>query len=271
MKFKWLMVVSFLVLCAGCDSITGGNRLPGDIPITFTDLSKGENCAFELTVDKDLWKVNYLAFYLSEPEIKVEGRWVPLHFVENKWQSKDVSFLQFHQACDESQNNTHIILDANEALLKRATEIRLVMGLAPDVNHTLPVEQVAPLDKPTMYQSARAGHNFFRVELQNLQDTTSIWSFLLASGDCQAADDDTKPTACNRPNRISVRLPMAQNVSKLNLLAQLQQILFRVNLKAVAECNMAGPHDKSCEKVMRNLTERQWIKWDAPEKVYLKS
>ena len=64
---------------------------------------------------------------------------------------------------------------------------------------------------------------------------------------------------------------MAQNVSDLNLLAKLQQILFRIDLDKVAECNMAKAPDESCKKVMKNLTGRDWLKWDAPDKVYLKS
>ncbi|MEG3766709.1 MbnP family protein [Alteromonas sp. 14N.309.X.WAT.G.H12] len=271
MKYALFSIFFTLFLCTGCDSFFTGDRDPGDIPITFTDLSKGADCGYEVTIDKDIWRVNYLAFYLSKPELKVEGRWIPLKFVPNKWQSTDIAFMAFHQACEGPQNNEHIVLDANEALLKRATELRFNMGLDFDENHAPRVAQVPPLDKPTMFQSTRAGHNFFRLELQNTRQPTTIWSFLLASGGCNADSDNEVPTRCDYPNRVTVDLPMAQNVSTLNLKASLQQILFRVNLKAVAECNMAHDHDKSCEKVMRNLTERRWIHWDAPEKVYLKS
>ncbi|MBU2977787.1 MbnP family protein [Alteromonas sp. C1M14] len=271
MKYALIPLIFTLFLCTGCDSFLANERAPGDIPITFTDLSKSVDCGYDVTIDKDIWRVNYLAFYLSEPELKVEGRWVPLTFVPNKWQSKKVAFLSFHHACDTQQSNEHIVLDANAALLKRATELRFNLGLNFDENHSSRVEQVSPLDKPTMFQSTRVGHNFFRLELQNTQQPNAIWSFLLASGGCNADSDDDKPQRCAFPNRMTVDLPMAQNVSNLNLDAALQQILFRVDLKAVAECNMAQEHDESCEKVMRNLTERQWIRWDAPEKVYLKS
>ena len=271
MNMKWIFLIPAFLMLTGCGDLFGSSRAPGDIPVEFTDLSLGEDCAWEVTVDKDLWKINYLAFYLSQPEVKVEGRWVPLNFVNNDWQSDKVAFLQFHHACDKKLNNNHILLDANEALLSRATELRLTMGLNFDENHSLPVEQTPPLDKPTMYQSVNAGHNFFRVELQNTREPGAIWSFLLASGGCNGENAETKPSDCAFPNRVTVKLPMAQNVSDLSLLAKLQQILFRVDLKAVTECNMAGSHDKSCEKVMKNLTGREWLRWDAPEKVYLKS
>lgn len=271
MFFRWVGVCILCVVCSGCEYFTGKPTAPGDIPVTFTDLSSGEKCGFAVTIDKALWKVNYLAMYLSKPEIKVDGRWVRLSFVENQWQSKDVALLQFHHGCDSKLNNTHIRLDANEALLKRATELRLTMGLDFDSNHTQQAEQLSPLNKPAMFQSTREGHNFFRVELQNNLEPSAIWSFLLASGGCNGDTNTSKPTVCSQPNRVTVSLPMAQNVSELTLLASLQQILFRVNLKAVAECNMAKSHHISCEKVIKNLTGRQWLRWDAPEKVYLKS
>ncbi|MBU3022050.1 MbnP family protein [Aestuariibacter sp. A3R04] len=271
MFFRWIGVCVLCVLCSGCEYFTGKPSAPGDIPVTFTDLSLGEKCAFDVVVNKALWKVNYLAMYLSEPEIKVEGRWVPLNFIENRWQSKDVALLQFHHACDDTLNNTHIRVDANDALLKRATALRLTLGLDFDDNHIPQAEQIPPLNKPAMFQSTREGHNFFRLELQNYREPSTIWSFLLASGGCDGETSDSKPTVCHQPNRVTISLPMAQNVSQLNLLASLQQILFRVNLNDVAECNMAKIHHESCEKVMKNLTGREWLRWDAPEKVYLKS
>lgn len=270
MNFKWFFAIPAMALLSGC-GFFGNDRAPGDIPIDFTDLSRGEGCAYEVAVDNTSWKINYLAFYLSNPEVKVEGRWIPLNFIVNEWQSKDVAFLNFQNACDSSKNHDHIVLDINDALLSRVTELRLTMGLDFDENHTSQADQLAPLDKPTMFQSVNAGHNFFRLELQNTRQPSSIWSFLLASGGCNGSSADSTPSSCSQPNRVTVTLPMAQNVSDLSLLAKLQHILFRVDLESVAECNMAKPHDESCEKVMKNLTGRDWLKWDAPDKVYLKS
>ena len=270
MNLKWCCFVPAIALLSGC-GFFGNDRAPGDIPVTFTDLTRGEDCAYEVTVDKTSWKVNYLAFYLSNPEVKVEGRWIPLDFKVNDWQSKDVAFMHFQNACDDKQNRDHIMLDINEALLDRVTELRLTLGLDFGENHTAQADQVAPLDKPTMFQSVNIGHNFFRVELQNTREPSSIWSFLLASGGCNGSTPETTPSACAKPNRVTVTLPMAQNVSDLNLLAKLQQILFRIDLDKVAECNMAKAPDESCKKLMKNLTGRDWLKWDAPDKVYLKS
>lgn len=270
MNNRWCLLFAILIAMSGC-SFFEKERAPGDIPITFTDLTHGEDCAYEVEIDKSLWKVNYLAFYLSRPELKVKGRWVPVDFKVNDWQSQDVSFIQFQNACDESKNRSHLMLNVNQALLDRATELRFTMGLNFDDNHSSQVEQIAPLDKPAMYQSVNAGHNFFRLELQNTRAPSSIWSFLLASGGCNNGEASARPTECIHPNRVTVILPMAQNVSDLSLLARLQQILFRVDLQAVPECNMARAPHGSCEKVMKNLTSRGWLKWDAPDKVYLKS
>ncbi|QJR81706.1 metallo-mystery pair system four-Cys motif protein [Alteromonas pelagimontana] len=243
---------------------------PGDIPIRFVDLQKGEDCSYLVDINHELWKVNYLSFYLTEPELKVEGRWVPLNFDENEWQSKKASLLQFHNACDASANNTHIKLNTNVKLLARATSLRFSMGLPFKENHAPVAEQVAPLNNAAMFQSPRVGHSFMRLELQDAKNSTSIWSFMLASGNCQSEDSKTPPTVCQYPNRVTVELPMAQNVSNLRLNARLTQLLFRADLRAQAECNMANPGSASCEKVMRNLTSREWLRWDAPDKVYLR-
>ena len=257
------------LITSGC-SFFSADKPPGDIPVTFTDLEAGDNCLYQLNVNGEQWNLDYLAFYLSQPRLKIDGRWQPVAFKPGPWQSKKLALMQFHSACNTEANHTVIKLDTNQQLLDRASAIQFTLGVPFDSNHVISDHQAPPLNNSVMFQSIRQGHSFMRIELQQASAQAGLWSFMLASGECQGSNDDETPQQCDKPNRITLDLPLKANVQDLRLVAKLSQILFRADMPVGQECNLAGQYAQSCRKVLRNLTSREWIRWDAPHQAYLK-
>ncbi|AXR05586.1 metallo-mystery pair system four-Cys motif protein [Salinimonas sediminis] len=270
MKMRLLLsLLPSLMLLGGCDLLTA-KKPPGDIPIRFVDLQKTDDCMYEVELANQRWNVDYLAFYLSEPQVRIEGRWQAVSFVPSKWQSRKLALMQFHDACNSNETNTVIKLDANKKLLDRASAISFTIGLPFSDNHSLSDNSPPPLNNAAMFQSLRAGHSFMRIELQQANEPQALWSFMLASGECHADNEDQAPRRCDKPNRVTLELPLRFNVEDLRLHAKLSQMLFRADMSAGTECNLATPEGSECRKVLSNLTGRDWIRWDAPHQVYLK-
>ena len=262
------LVLSTLII-AGCEFLSP-SKLPGDIPVRFSDLQAAEDCSHQIKLDNKLWDVDYLAFYLSEPRVKIDGRWQALSFIPNDYQSRTVSLLTFTDSCKTQKSPVTIQLDANEKLLQRASSIRFTLGLPFTENHLLEDNAAAPVNHTAMFQSLRVGHSFMRIELKQASDPSSLWSFMLASGKCDAPADDEAPTSCAKPNRVTVDLPLKANVEDLRLSASLREIVFRAMQREKASCNLGEDSSQACTKVLRNLTSREWIRWDAPHQEYLK-
>ena len=269
-KRGWAVVLP-LMLLSGCGFFADPPPA-GHIPLQFVDLEKNSDCEYELDVNNRRWSVDYLAFYLSEPRVRIEGRWQKLSFIPGPMQSKSLALMQFHHACDTQQNHTTIKLKANKALLDRASAISFTIGVPFEDNHRVGEQSQAPLNHPPMFQSKQAGHSFMRINLREV-DTDKAdhsWGFMLASGMCQSPDEAAPVVRCDKPNRVTLDLPMRANVEDLRLTARLSQILFRANLTTAGDCNLATPEGSECRKVLANLTGREWIRWDAPHRVYLK-
>lgn len=266
-KMGWLLTVALLL--TGCDAMMEAKPAGGEIPIHFTDLQPGPDCRFNVKVENDEWALEYFTFFLTEPRIKIEGKWLPLKFKQTPWQTPDVARFEFHHGCTTESNNTVIRLDANADLMARATILRLTMGL-PEPLSREPIWD-APFSNEDMFISDLYGHNFMRLELNSRKDPTVHWKFGLASSQCAYKDGESGAVMCQRPNRVTVDLPMAQNVIDLRLLGSVAQMLFRANLYAQPECHLAHSSAPNCEKVLRNLTSRAWLRWDAPDKVYMRN
>ncbi|QPG05075.1 hypothetical protein IT774_13165 [Salinimonas marina] len=260
-----------VILLAGCGFFEDPPPA-GHIPLQFVDLEKNDACQYELDVNNRRWRVEHLAFYLSEPRVRIEGRWQKLSFIPGPMQSKKLALMQFHHACDTQNNHTTIKLNANKALLDRASAISFTIGVPFDDNHQTGKQSQAPLNHASMFQSKQAGHSFMRINLSDPDEdeTGKSWAFMLASGMCHSPDEHAPIVRCDKPNRVTLDLPMRANVEDLRLTARLSQILFRANLTTAGDCNLATPEGSECRKVLANLTGREWIRWDAPTRVYLK-
>ncbi|WP_018983564.1 MbnP family protein [Salinimonas chungwhensis] len=263
-----ILIVLSLML-TGCD-LFSANKPAGHIPVTFSDLTAKGDCGSKIRLNNQFWDVDYLAFYLSEPRVRIGGRWQALSFEPGQGQSSTTALLKFHDRCTSNSNDTTIKLDANETLLNRASAVRFTLGLPFSQNHLLDDVHDSPVNEPAMFQSARVGHTFMRIELKQSDNTSNWWSFLLASGGCDASSDEQAPDQCQKPNRITVDLPLKANVETLRLNALLRKILFRAELVPGQACNYGEQPADNCNKVLRNLTNNQWLVWDAPQQVYLK-
>lgn len=262
------LVLSTLII-TGCGFFSP-SKSPGDIPVRFSDLQPTDNCGQQIKLDNKYWDVDYLALYLSEPRVKIDGRWQALSFIPNDYQSRTVSLLEFTDSCETQKHPVTIQLDANEKLMQRATSIRFTLGLPFSENHLLESSAAAPVNHTAMFQSMRVGHSFMRIELKQSREPSSLWSFMLASGQCDAPSDDDTPASCAKPNRVTVDLPLKANVEDLRLSASLREIVFRAMQGENTSCNLGDDSSQECTKVLRNLTSRQWIRWDAPHQEYLK-
>jgi len=263
MHSRFGILIALLLILTGCNKFLGGARAPGDIPFILTGVERGA-CPMGVKIGRDKWQLDYFAFYLSEPELRIDGKWQPVKFTQTEWQTPSTALLQFHSLCSNPDDaNTKITLDVSEKLLKLATNLRFSMGLPFDVNHANPLAQPAPLNYPAMSYNMQNGHRFMRLDLSNTSDNNQRWSYHLGSAGCESAGPDVAPEkSCTFTNRVEFILPMTQLDTDLDLALSVSNIVSQVFIADSADCKFESPEKRPCKQLLRNLLQRPWIQWD---------
>lgn len=258
------LLLAFLVTLTGCDAIDFGSRQPGEIPVKMIGIDSGA-CPMIMHVGQQGWNVDYFAFYLSKPEMKIDGKWQRVKFKQNEWQTPDVALLKFHDLCSSPSNaNDKIMLDVSEAFLKLSTSLRFTMGLPFDVNHANPLSQPSPLNDSSMFWSWQNGHKFLRLDLSKNGDTSRKWSYHLGSVGCESESAVRPPEkSCAYTNRVEFVLPMVQLDSDLDLEVSLADIITKVDINEAPNCMFESPDTVPCKRLIQNLVNRPWIKWQS--------
>lgn len=259
---RWLFVVLLSPLfLAGCEDVA--SKTPGAIPIKLVGLDR-ETCPYQLSIEGKRWELDYFAFYLSFPEVRIDGKWQPLKFVENQWQTPDIAMVSYHNGCsNKSQANNQIILNASKALMGLATNLRFTLGVPFEINHTHPADLPSPLNIPEMFVSAREGHRYLRLDLRDTTNPDKLWQYHLGSAECSSVGEDSAPNrSCGFTNRVNFILPMSQLDSVLELDASITNLVSQVNLDISEGCIMSSPELPVCDRLMQNLVNRPWLVWD---------
>lgn len=247
----------------GCDNFTSSPTKAGEIPFTLTGIEKGA-CPALIKIGESKWQIDYFGFYLTNPEVRIDGRWQPVKFKQNHWQTQTTALLQFHSLCSSPKDaNSKISLDVSEEFMKLATNLRFTMGLPFDVNHADPLTQSAPLNVDAMVKNQQEGHRFLRLDLSQVGEGEKSWSYHLGSAGCVSDAIDSAPTkSCAFTNRVEFILPMTQLDSELALEISVSNILSKVQLTDQQNCMFTSPEAQPCKQLLNNLLHRPWIKWD---------
>ncbi|NMH59351.1 MbnP family copper-binding protein [Alteromonas ponticola] len=258
---------SFIViLClalAGCDSAFFTNPGAGEIPVSVKRMNTSQ-CPFEIKLAGERWQIEYLGFYVSEPEVRVDGRWQRIKFKESPWQTPDIALLKFHSNCQNANaTNTSLKLEATKELMKLSTAFRFTLGLPFAENHANPLIQPSPLNDSSMFWSWQDGHKFLRLDLRQKQNAEHTFSYHLGSVGC-VSDSAVRPPekSCTFTNRVNVILPMTQLDYDLALEVSLPHLIMQTNLVESDGCKFEAPDSGICGRLMKNLQSRPWLSWD---------
>ncbi|MEW9799321.1 MbnP family copper-binding protein [Alteromonas sp. CYL-A6] len=249
-----------VMLLAGCDKLPGA-RAPGAIPVHLTGVNTS-SCPMTMTVGEDRWEIGYFAFYVSKPELRIDGKWQPVRFKNSPWQTNDVALLSFHSLCNNAgAANTMLQLEASDKLMQLATNVRFTVGVPFEQNHANPLTQPSPLNDSSMFWSWQAGHKFMRLDLTNVA-SQHTFSYHLGSIGCES-DAPVRPPAkaCRFTNRVEMILPTTQLDSKLDLSLSMANLIAQVNLNASQGCMFRTPEEAPCDQLLRNLLTRPWLAW----------
>ncbi|WP_189403045.1 MbnP family copper-binding protein [Alteromonas halophila] len=261
-KIRLAALVAIVLLGAsGCGPLTD-SRKAGEIPVHLSGVNDSV-CPMTMSVSNRDWQINYLGVYVSNPEVRIDGRWQALNFQKNDWQTKKVALLKFHGMCEETpEGNTRLLLDASEKLMKLATNLRFTIGLPFEQNHANPLSQPSPLNDSSMFWSWQAGHKFIRLDLTN-PDTQHNFSYHLGSIGCES-DAPVRPPekACAFTNRVEMILPMTQLDTELDLSLSVSTMVAQVALPQTEGCKFDPPSEGVCKQLLHNLLHRPWLDWE---------
>lgn len=260
---RFTVIPALLFGLLGCTELGVGGREAGEIPFSLTGVEIAA-CPMQMKVGESKWRVDYFGMYISNPAIRVDGKWHSVNFKQTKWQTPTTALLKFHTLCSKpEEGNDSIVLDVSEKLLKLSTNLRFTVGLPFEENHANPLTQVSPLNDSSMFWSWQNGHKFLRLDLSNTADAEKSFSYHLGSIGCESVAAVRSPEqACAFTNRVEVILPMSQLDYDLGLALSVPTITAQVNLNDSNGCMFESPEAQPCRQLLKNLLVRPWLTWD---------
>ncbi|MCW8106924.1 metallo-mystery pair system four-Cys motif protein [Alteromonas ponticola] len=235
----------------------------GEIPVTVKGMDT-KTCPYEIKLAGERWQIDYFGFYLSDPQVRIDGKWQRIKFETTPWQTPDIALLKFHANCQGANaTNTSLKLVATKELMKRSTAFRFTLGLPFAENHANPLTQPSPLNDSSMFWSWQDGHKFLRMDLRQKQNLEHTFSYHLGSIGC-TSDSAVRPPAksCTFTNRVNVILPATQLDFDLALEVSLPHLIMQTKLMESEGCMFEAPDAGVCGRLMKNLQSRPWINWD---------
>ncbi len=256
------LLFAALVSLTGCDVINLKGREPGEIPFKLVGVDTGA-CPMIMSIGQQRWNIDYFGFYLSKPEVRIDGKWQRVKFKQTQWQTPNIALLKFHNKCNNPDDaNSKIVLDVSKELLKLSTNLRFTMGLPFDDNHANPLTQPSPLNDSTMFWSWQNGHKFLRLDVSKGSEETRKWSYHLGSVGCDSESAVRPPEkSCAFTNRVEFILQMTQLDTDLDLEVSVSNIVAQVDINEAPSCMFESPETEPCKKLIQNLVHRPWIKW----------
>ncbi len=256
------LLFSLLVLVTGCDYVNLKGREAGEIPFKLVGVDSGA-CPMIMGIGQSRWNIDFFGFYLSNPEVRIDGKWQRVKFKQTEWQTPTTALLKFHSKCSAPENaNDKIVLDVSEALMKLATNLRFTMGVPFKENHANPLSQPSPLNDSSMFWSWQNGHKFLRLDVSKTGQEQKKWSYHLGSVGCDAESAVRPPEkSCAFTNRVEFILPMTQLDTDLDLEVYVSNIFAQVDINEAPSCMFDSPEEFPCEQLIKNLVNRPWITW----------
>jgi uncharacterized repeat protein (TIGR04052 family) len=265
-RFKYSLLLLFIFLSTSCTDATDKSKL-SEINVQVLYKQEALKCGQALAIGESDWDIERLAFFVSGLNTSQNGVEQALTLHDNDWQNDGVALLALTDCSAEQTNSedpTSPLAGAYHATLQLAqpqhfaedSHLRFTLGIPFELNHLNPLSQKSPLNIPSMFWSWRAGHKFFRIDMQGQQQS---WVFHLGSIGCVADSAMRSPSMqCKEPNRIEFDLQKQQQGQVLVL--HLDRLLAGLELNFQSACLMQ-PEQPSCQVLMTNLGDNQVFEW----------
>ncbi|WP_299073248.1 MbnP family copper-binding protein [uncultured Paraglaciecola sp.] len=214
------------------------------------------------------WSIQQLAFFVSNLRLINDKNTQTAILGSSPWQAENVVLIKpylpdcaTNSAADvgiaaETLTSNHNLQFLAPVDLDHYQQLSFTLAVPFELNHENPLQQPSPLNLPSMFWSWRAGHKFFRLDMQG---PSNNWAFHLGSVGCTAASTMRTPeNECVQPNRVSFKLPKKADGTKLVL--HLDRLIANTPMQSDDSC-LFHQGQQSCATLMSNLQNHDVFEW----------
>ena len=210
--------------------------------------------------------------YVSEVKLlRQDGSAVPVQLAQDGiWQHQNVALIDFENGTGPCRNGTTATNTAVRGQVPAGdyVGVELTVGVPFAQNHQDPTVAPAPLNSTAMFWNWQGGYKFIKFDTTssgistdnpaapNAMGPVTRYSVHLGSTACAGDSKTQAPSACQNPNRMTVRLnqfDLAKNTVVVDMGAVLAQANVDVNAKGTSPGCMSFPKDADCKPVMSAL------------------
>ncbi|MFM2261814.1 MAG: hypothetical protein RI959_490 [Pseudomonadota bacterium] len=210
--------------------------------------------------------------YVSEVKLlRQDGSAVPVQLAQDGiWQHQNVALIDFENGTGPCRNGTTATNTAVRGQVPAGdyVGVELTVGVPFAQNHQDPTVAPAPLNSTAMFWNWQGGYKFIKFDTTssgistdkpaapNAMGPVTRYSVHLGSTACAGDSKTQAPSACQNPNRMTVRLnqfDLAKNTVVVDMGAVLAQANVDVNAKGTSPGCMSFPKDGDCPPVMNAL------------------
>ena len=210
--------------------------------------------------------------YVSEVRlIRDDGQAVPLALNQDGvWQHQNVALLDFENGTGPCRNGTAPTNTSVRGVVPagRYTGVELTVGVPFNLNHQDPTLAPAPLNSTAMFWNWQGGYKFIKFDTTSsgisegrpaapmAMGPVTRYSVHLGSTVCASASRTEAPSACQNPNRVTVRLDrfdLSRGQVVIDMGAALAQANVDVNAQGTSPGCMSFPKDADCPPIMGAL------------------
>jgi uncharacterized repeat protein (TIGR04052 family) len=210
--------------------------------------------------------------YVSEVRLlRQDGSAVPVQLAQDGiWQHQNVALIDFENGTGPCRNGTTATNTAVRGQVPAGdyVGVELTVGVPFAQNHQDPTVAPAPLNSTAMFWNWQGGYKFIKFDTTssgistdkpaapNAMGPVTRYSVHLGSTACAGDSKTQAPSACQNPNRMTVRLnqfDLAKNTVVVDMGAVLAQANVDVNAKGTSPGCMSFLKDADCPPVMSAL------------------
>jgi uncharacterized repeat protein (TIGR04052 family) len=210
--------------------------------------------------------------YVSEVKlVRQDGSTVPVQLTQDGvWQLQSVALLDFENGTGPCRNGTEATNTSVRGQVPAGeyTGVELTVGVPFAQNHQDPTVAPAPLNSTAMFWNWQGGYKFIKFDTASSGISTdkpaaptamgpvTRYSVHLGSTACAGESKTQAPSACQNPNRMTVRFDgfdLRKNTVVADMGAVLAQANVDVNAKGTSPGCMSFPKDGDCPPVMQAL------------------
>ncbi len=274
---KTLLVTSLAGLLVACSTVTTGPSSKQNIALKFAAEINGQpfECGksyANVGTTRSTITPSDFRMYVSEIKLlRHDGSTVPVQLAQDGvWQQQSVALLDFENGTGPCRNGTEATNTSVRGQVPAGeyTGVEITVGVPFAQNHQDPTVAPAPLNSTAMFWNWQGGYKFIKFDTASSGISTdkpaaptamgpvTRYSVHLGSTACAGESKTQAPSACQNPNRMTVRFDgfdLRKNTVVADMGAVLAQANVDVNAKGTSPGCMSFPKDGDCPPVMHAL------------------